>query len=330
MKDLGYRRVRRDGAGNAIGVIGGGGPGLLLCGHMDTVPGRLRVREEDGFLYGRGASDAKAALCAMVLAGARAASSGIKVTVAGATEEEGDGRGVRSLASADGRWRWAVFGEPAGAGRVTIGYRGRMGVTVTVRTEGGHAGSPWAWHSAFDEFSSFMRRVRAAERAGSVEGDRYRSLSITPTLIRAGSYPNVIPSRLTAALDVRVPLGTSCSDVSELLRQASRAKGGKISLEFDEATEPYEAPPSSIVARAFQRGIISASHSKPVLVRKTGTGDMNTFAPTTGAECITYGPGDSRTSHSERERVGLSDYLASIDVIARAVGELEALGEARS
>ncbi len=60
MQKLGFR-AKKDAAGNAIGEIGQGEPTILLCGHMDTVPGKIAVRIENGKLYGRGAVDAKRA-----------------------------------------------------------------------------------------------------------------------------------------------------------------------------------------------------------------------------------------------------------------------------
>ena len=46
-----------DAAGNAVGIFGtpNSGPDLVLLGHIDTVPGVVPVRVEDGKLYGRGA-----------------------------------------------------------------------------------------------------------------------------------------------------------------------------------------------------------------------------------------------------------------------------------
>ena len=58
MKNLGFHSWR-DRAGNAVGEIGTGRPIILLCGHIDTVPGYIKVKLEDGKLYGRGAVDAK-------------------------------------------------------------------------------------------------------------------------------------------------------------------------------------------------------------------------------------------------------------------------------
>ena len=56
----------RTGRRNIVATKGSGSPKILLCGHMDTVPGKIKVRKEGDYLYGRGASDAKAPLMAML------------------------------------------------------------------------------------------------------------------------------------------------------------------------------------------------------------------------------------------------------------------------
>ncbi len=54
MERMGYGRVRIDRAGNVLGEVGKGKVSLLLCGHMDTVPGNLLVRKTKDSIYGRG------------------------------------------------------------------------------------------------------------------------------------------------------------------------------------------------------------------------------------------------------------------------------------
>jgi LysW-gamma-L-lysine carboxypeptidase len=92
-------RSWRDEAGNAVGEFGSGEPVILLCGHMDTVPGVLPIKLEDGKLYGRGAVDAKTPLAAMIAASSRLLNEGFsgRILLVGAVEEEGVGRGVKHL-----------------------------------------------------------------------------------------------------------------------------------------------------------------------------------------------------------------------------------------
>ncbi|MDV3293320.1 MAG: M20/M25/M40 family metallo-hydrolase [Nitrososphaerales archaeon] len=332
MKQLGYARVRIDKGGNAIGEIGSGTSNVLLCGHMDTVPGRLPVRQEGGAVFGRGASDAKSPLCALLVAGSRARDAGVRVAFVGATREESDSLGIQTIIKSGKKYDYAVFGEPSGADRLTLGYRGRVSMQITIKTEGGHAGSPWAHVSALDEFSSVMAGLKKYEQGRQVEGDHFRSLSVSPTLVEAGSYHNIVPPICKATFDIRLPPGTSSTEVEEGLRKVveeSVEDRTSVAVEFGEATESYEADPNSVLVRSFQRAILLKLKSRPVFVRKTGTGDMNTLASSMKAECVTYGPADSHLSHTDEEAVSVTDYLESIEVIAEAlrqIGTLRASG----
>jgi LysW-gamma-L-lysine carboxypeptidase len=324
MKALGYTRVRLDGAGNVLGEIGSGAIRLLLCGHMDTIPGMLPVRRSGGWIRGRGAADAKSPLCALLFAGAESANSGLRVTFAGVTEEEGDGAGINNLMRRMPHYDYAVFGEPGGASKVTVGYRGRVSVNLTVKTKGGHASSPWAYVSAFAEFESALARLKDYERSLSRAANHFNSISITPTIIRAGDFHNVLPRVCESILDVRIPPGTRSAEVVEGMRGAVGKGTDEVVMKVTagEATEPYLADPGSNLVRAFQRAIITRLQTKPVFARKTGTGDMNTFATRSRAQCITYGPGLLGTSHSESEAVEVKDYLGSIEVLKEAIREL--------
>jgi len=328
MKNFGYRRVRIDRAGNATGEIGRGKRKLLLCGHMDTIPGELPVRVKGHHVYGRGAADAKSALCALLVAGSRAAGASLSITFVGATREESDGLGIQTIVRSRKKFDYAIFGEPSGAGRVTIGYRGRVGMRLVLRTKGGHAGSPWAHTSAVDKFYEVLSSFRDYERRKTLANDHFRSLTITPTIVEAGSFHNVVPPVCSVTFDVRLPPGTKGSEVSAALRRnAADAVAGSASIEmhFGEATEAYEADPNSTLVRAFQRAVIIAMGAKPTLVRKTGTGDMNTLASAMKVQCVTYGPGDSKLSHTDSESVSVKDYFSSIRVLAEAIVQIEVL-----
>ncbi len=331
MKKLGYSRVRIDGAGNVLGEIGRGKARLLLCGHMDTVPGDLPVRKSGGTVYGRGAADAKSPLCALLLAGAMSADSGLRITFAGVTQEEGDGAGIDRIMRGGSKFDYAVFGEPSGASRVTVGYRGRVSIHVLVKTQGGHAGSPWAHRSAFDEFSSLLSRLKEYETSKAIPDDHFRSLSISPTLVRAGTFHNVVPNLCEATLDLRIPPSMRASDAIGEIRALAETPtdGATIELTAGEATEPYQADTNSKLVRAFQRAILLRLKARPGLIRKTGTGDMNTFAHRNHAECVTYGPGLSRTSHTDGEAVEVQDYLDSIEVLKEAIRQVASLDKGR-
>jgi len=160
-----------------------------------------------------------------------------------------------------------------------------------------------------------------------VAGDHFRSVSISPTLVKAGVYHNVIPNQCEATLDLRLPPGVQSSKAVAEIQDAAKQtdEGVQIDIRPGEPTEAYQADTGSRLVRAFQRAIILRLKTRPSLVRKTGTGDMNTFAHKKRAECVTYGPGSSSTSHTDGEMVEIRDYLNSIEVLKEAIRQLVAL-----
>src|SRR3989454_4810725 len=140
MGERGFR-VSVDDAGNAVGEIGDGPTHVVLLGHIDTVPGEIPVRIEGDELVGRGAVDAKGPLAAFVAA-ATEPPPGVRVTVVGAVEEE-------SPTSAGARYRatleapdWCVIGEPSGWDAVTVAYKGRLTLELSLSRDARHGASP--------------------------------------------------------------------------------------------------------------------------------------------------------------------------------------------
>ena len=95
--DLGFEDIQIDEVGNIIAKKGSGSPKIMLCGHMDVVPGKVKVRKEGDALYGRGASDAKAPLMAMLFAAASIEKNQGTVTFVGAVDEEGNAVGIKNI-----------------------------------------------------------------------------------------------------------------------------------------------------------------------------------------------------------------------------------------
>lgn len=287
---------------------------------MDTVPGIIRVRRVGGKIYGRGAADAKSPMCALMSAAAAQSGRPLHVTMACVSREEGDSLGVGTLIDAGGDYDAAVFGEPGGANKVAVGYRGRIEAALKVTTVGGHAASSWVHKSAVDHALAIFARFRDYERRRTAKDDHYRSVNISLTVIRGGSYSNVIPRRCRLVLDIRIPPDLTGQRVrSEVLGIADdyalQNPEATVVMEFAEPTEPYEAPTDSAILRTFQRSILTNLQTRPIFTHKTGTGDMNTLAARMKIPCVTYGPGDSKLEHTDHEYVDVSDYLNSISVL---------------
>ncbi len=332
--DLGFEDIHIDEVGNIIATKGSGSPNIMLCGHMDVVPGRIKVRREGDSLYGRGASDAKAPLMAMLFAAAASDTekqgSGTIVFV-GAVDEEGNATGIKNLAKKnDMDIDYAIFGEPSGIGQITIGYKGRLAIDLRVDVgDSAHASAPWLSKNAIEEAMVFVRQLKERLEEGQEDKSKGMLLTATMTAISGGSSHNVTPKECSATFDIRIPVDMSCKpteqQISMIVKQIAKERGVEAFYSILDETEPFEVPTNSLLVRALVLGVIDVDGDKPCLIRKTGTGDMNVLGNQWKIPVVTYGPGDPHEAHTINEKVSIEEYLKGIEILKSTIKQIRRL-----
>ncbi len=328
--DLGFEDIQIDEVGNVLAKKGSGSPKILLCGHMDVVPGKVKVRQEGDFLYGRGASDAKAPLMAMLFAAASIQNNDGTVIFVGAVDEEGNATGIKNLVKKELGIDYAVFGEPSGIKKVTIAYKGRLAINLKVTVEdSSHASAPWLSKNAIEESMIFTNELKKGLEEGQEERTKGMLLTATQTEIAGGTSHNVTPKECVTTLDIRIPVDMNCKSVEQkiamLVKDISERRKVEAFYSILDETEPFEAPHNSAIVRAFTLGIMEAEQVRPTLIRKTGTGDMNVVGNQWGIPVVTYGPGDPHEAHTMDEKVSIDEYLRGIEILKKTLHHLKRL-----
>jgi LysW-gamma-L-lysine carboxypeptidase len=310
MAERGYR-AGVDDAGNAIGEIGDGPMRVVLLGHIDTVAGEIPVRIENDELVGRGAVDAKGPLAAFVAAGTHRV-AGVRVTVVGAVEEE-------SPTSAGARYRatqpapdWCVIGEPSGWNAVTVAYKGRLTLRVTLARTARHGAAPGP--TVAEEALRLWERVRDAAGARGPAIRAFDRLDCRLEGIAAGTSDG-LAERAELRIGYRVPPGIDPRGLERAAADLIRLDGGtQVSLSTEGLEEPVRTARTTRLARAFARAIAEVG-GQVAFKEKSGTSDMNVLWPAWGCPMVAYGPGDSRYDHTPIERLSLGDYARAISVL---------------
>lgn len=328
--DMGFEDIQIDEVGNIIAKKGSGSPKILLCGHMDVVPGKIKVRKEGDSLYGRGASDAKAPLMAMLFAAASIENNNGTIIFVGAVDEEGNATGIKNLAKKDMGIDYAVFGEPSGIKKVTIAYKGRLAINLKVTVEdSAHASAPWLSKNAIEESMIFTNELKKGLEQGQEGKTKGMLLSLTITEISGGTSHNVTPKECMTTMDIRIPVDMNCKTIEQkiatLVKEISERRQVEAFYSIIDETEPFEAPHNSPIVRAFTLGIMEAENAKPTLIRKTGTGDMNVIGNQWKIPVVTYGPGDPHEAHTIDEKVSIEEYLKGIEILKKTLRHLKRL-----
>ncbi len=324
INELGFEQAHIDSVGNIIAIKGRGYPRILLCGHMDTVPNKVPVRIENGFLYGRGASDAKAPLISMLLAASEFPKQNGTIIFAGLVDEEGNATGSKHLVKSNLDVDYAIFGEPSGIENITISYKGRLAIKLTCDVlESAHASAPWLAKNSIEEAYDFWNAIKTTINNNYEKEKRSSSVSCCLTEIFGGSSHNVTPQKCKITMDIRIPTSQTCQQVldsiNDIILKISTEKGVKTNFIIDDSTEPFEADFSSPLVRSLVLSVLDVCKKRPMLLRKTGTGDMNIIGNAFKIPVVTYGPGDPHSSHSINEHIRIEEYLSGIEVFKRSL-----------
>ena len=309
-----------DEVGNAVGVKGNGPQEILLLGHIDTFPGKVPVRREGGLLYGRGAVDAKGPLCAFAFATTQVeVPDGWRVTVVGAVEEESaSSKGARHILAQrlDNPPTYCIIGEPSHWDRVTLGYKGRLLMDVTMRVPFSHSAGTgklpaeqavgfWQQVEAFCENTNEERRAATAFN------------QLDPSLRQIASHDEGAFGVVEMSLGFRLPVGIRPPDLEQKLQRLAQKlpDGATAELQFYGEELAYKGGKSNPLVRAFLQAIRAAG-GQPRFVVKTGTADMNIVGPRwPNTPIVAYGPGDSNLDHTPNEHIDLNEYLRAIEVL---------------
>jgi len=350
MAALGYDEAFVDEAGNAVGVMGRGPRQVVLLGHIDTVPGEIKValtpdsaphRAErsangdetvrGGLLYGRGAVDAKGPLACFVDAVAQVgAKDGWQFVVIGAVEEERNSEGAR-FAATHYQPDFAIVGEPNQWDRLALGYKGSAWTTITVRRRQTHSasGEETAAEAAIDLW------LRLKAYADSFNADKYKAFDkLLLTLRDLASTSDDFEQWARLEVGVRLPPDVSPGAWYQLLEKtlrvfskeppdgAGEAEIFRVFIERSGFPVPaWICEKNTLLVRAFLQGIRSQG-GEPRFVYKTGTADLNIVAPVWKCPAVVYGPGDSALDHTPTEHISFEDYARSVSVVCHVLRNL--------
>jgi acetylornithine deacetylase len=262
-------------------------PDVVFSTHMDTVPPFLPSREDDLFLYGRGACDAKGIIAAQLAAVERLREAGVAAALLFVVGEERDSAGAREANLHPKGSRFLINGEPTD-NRLALASKGAL--RAEVRARGTMA------HSAYPELgdSAVHKLVRALDRVLDIELPHTEGIgpsTLNIGIIEGGRAPNVIADAASAAVLVRL-VGPS----QETRQAIEQAVAGLAEVEFT-----LEIP--------FMR-------MRQVEGLDTMVAAFTTDVPalTNWGEPLLLGPGSIHVAHTPFEKIAKSELLAAVDL----------------
>jgi acetylornithine deacetylase len=253
-------------------------PRVTLSTHMDTVPPFVPSREDDRFIWGRGACDTKGIIAAMLTAAAALLKGGIRnFGVLFVVGEERNSAGAYHAAASPRGSRYLINGEPT-ENKLALGSKGALRYEIAAVGRMAHSAYPELGESAIDKLLDALAAIRAI--ALPVD-DLLGASTLNIGTISGGRAPNIVADEAKAEVMIRL-----VGDSSAIKEAIAAAVAGRA-----ESREMLEIA-------ALRLGSLPGMATTVVAY----TTDIPAFNGTWGTPFL-IGPGSIHVAHTLDERV---------------------------
>lgn len=314
-------------------------PALLYSGHLDVVPVGAEewLRDPfggaviDGKVWGRGASDMKGGLAAMISAARLVAASGLPlrgdlILAITAGEEQ---RQLGAAAAAERLRTTAVqavvVAEPT-ANAVQTAEKGVMRVRIVTSGKTAHASTPELGENAIMMMLGLLKELEVL----AVPEDRDPLLggfTWSVGTISGGVKTNVVPDHCAATVDFRTLPGQDNAlifeAVSDLIEDLKKRKPGlRAEVEMTIAFNGVATAPDEPVVERFCNVVAEVTGARPAPGGARYATDAATLVPALGAPMIICGPGAAELAHQPNEYVEIDRMVESAEILFLAAARL--------
>ena len=275
-----------------------GEPVVTLSTHMDTVPPFYASREDEEFIWGRGACDTKGIIASMIKAVEGLLASGeSNVGLLFVVGEERNSAGAYYASQHPRGSRYIINGEPT-ENKLALGSKGALRFEIIASGKMAHSAYPQLGESAIEKLLDALGRIRKI----ALPGDPILGAStLNIGTITGGRAPNVIPDHAMAEIFVRL-------------------------VDDGDSTRAAMAEAVKGLAEAREILCIPAIHMESLEGFETSVVSYTTDIPAFGkawGRPLLFGPGSIHFAHTDAERVPKNELVEAVEIYQKIVRQLK-------
>jgi acetylornithine deacetylase/succinyl-diaminopimelate desuccinylase-like protein len=273
-------------------------PRVVLSTHMDTVPPFIESSEDDEFIYGRGACDAKGIIAAQIAAAEKLRAEGVKdVGLLFTVDEEATSAGAK-LANdhpiASG-CEYLINGEPTD-NQLAAGTKGSLQAIISTTGRAAHSAYPEQGESAIEKLLDVLEDIRKVDWPGN---ELFGETTCNIGVLSGGQRANIIPDAAEAAILIR--LAANGSSVKAILETTV---AGRATINYKSTHDPIRL----LTLDGFEQMLARFTTDIPYLSK--------------WGKALLIGPGSILVAHTDHEKVSKRELLNAVDLYVNLVKSL--------
>jgi acetylornithine deacetylase/succinyl-diaminopimelate desuccinylase family protein len=316
---------------NLIASIGKGN-GLMLNGHMDTVPvGKVEEWRFNPFgeivngrVYGRGTVDMKGGLASILTAVKNLVKSGFtfkrKLLLVFVGDEEVALRGSKFLMDKRkdlfSNIKYGVIAEPTKM-TITRAQKGIVDMKIKFKGKAAHGSRPEQGDNAIYKACNVIQEIRKLiERLKKKKNPTLGSGTINVGTICGGTKVNIVPDYCEIEIDRRIIPGETPKLARKQIQNILKKLKIRAKVEIVVSRLPLEIPEDSELITLLKK--ITGKGTRG----ESGYTESELYYRECGIECVTCGPGNMNLSHKANECIKIKELKKAVYVYENLIKKL--------
>lgn len=269
---------------------------VLLTTHIDTVPDFFPSSEDESFVYGRGACDAKGIAASMICAAQEISHRGVAgVGLLFVIGEETDSIGATKAKELELDCSFIINGEPTD-NELAVGHKGIVHACISVEGVAAHSAYPEQGESAIEKLMDFLSMLRQTTFPSDAHlGPSHLNIG----KIRGGKAVNVLAASAQAEILIR-----TVTESERYIKLLHKLSDSVCNVEILKTSEPQKME----AVGGFPTKVVGYGTDIPVL-RKLG-------------RPLLFGPGSILEAHTVQEKIPKQQLLDAVEHYQTLVRDL--------